>query len=121
MLYAHTPTKRHPATFLPLVPPIADRLLKAAKMKGVSLAGTQVAISGAMALPHDLVVPFDDDTPRVLIAACLPEILVKGGGYTAETTAGAAEVVAAGGRFVAVPFAFDRSTTALLAKVRSSG
>jgi rfaE bifunctional protein nucleotidyltransferase chain/domain len=69
----------------------------------------------------DLVVPFDDDTPRVLIAACLPEILVKGGDYTAETTAGAAEVIAAGGRFVAVPFAFDRSTSALIAKVRGSG
>jgi rfaE bifunctional protein nucleotidyltransferase chain/domain len=66
----------------------------------------------------DLVVPFDDDTPRSLIVACMPEILVKGGDYTAATTAGAAEVLAAGGRFVAVPFAFDRSTTALLAKVR---
>jgi hypothetical protein len=42
-----------PATFLPLVPPIADRLLAAAKAEGVSLAGTEVAISGAMALPHD--------------------------------------------------------------------
>ena len=66
----------------------------------------------------DLVVPFDDDTPRVLIAACVPEILVKGGDYTAETTAGAAEVIAAGGRFVAVPFEHDRSTSALLARVR---
>ena len=68
----------------------------------------------------DLVVPFDDDTPRVLIATCLPEILVKGGDYTAETTAGAAEVMAAGGRFVAVPFAYERSTSALLAKVRNA-
>ncbi|MEO8487493.1 MAG: adenylyltransferase/cytidyltransferase family protein [Betaproteobacteria bacterium] len=66
----------------------------------------------------DLVVPFDDDTPRVLIAACLPEVLVKGGDYTAETTAGAAEVIAAGGRFVAVPFEHDRSTSALIAKFR---
>ena len=66
----------------------------------------------------DLVVPFDDDTPRVLIVACLPEILAKGGDYTAETTAGAAEVIAAGGRFVGVPFAFDRSTTALIARMR---
>ena len=69
----------------------------------------------------DLVVPFDDDTPRVLIAACLPEILAKGGDYSAETTAGAAEVIAAGGRFVAVPFAHDRSTTALLTRVRQGG
>ena len=80
----------------------------------------RMAVLAALACV-DLVVPFDDDTPRVLIAACLPEILVKGGDYTAETTAGAAEVVAAGGRFVAVPFAFDRSTSALIAKVRGSG
>ena len=32
----------------------------------------------------DLVVPFDDDTPRVLVAACLPEVLVKGGGRIGE-------------------------------------
>lgn len=66
----------------------------------------------------DLVVPFDADTPRELIVACAPDILVKGGDYTAETTAGAAEVIARGGRFVAIPFAFDRSTTALLKKLR---
>ena len=66
----------------------------------------------------DLVVPFDADTPRDLVAAALPEILVKGGDYSAETTAGAAEVIAAGGRFVAIPFRFDRSTTELLRRIR---
>ncbi|MDN3494500.1 long-chain-fatty-acid--CoA ligase [Planococcus sp. APC 4015] len=59
--------KKHPATFLPLVPPIADRLLKAANEKGVSLAGTEVAISGAMALPHELVVPFEAATGGFLV------------------------------------------------------
>jgi len=66
----------------------------------------------------DLVVPFDSDTPRELIVACLPDVLVKGADYTAETTAGAAEVIAAGGRFVAIPFASAHSTTALLDKAR---
>jgi D-glycero-beta-D-manno-heptose 1-phosphate adenylyltransferase len=66
----------------------------------------------------DLVVPFDQDTPRDLVAAALPEIIVKGGDYSAETTAGAAEVIAAGGRFVAIPFRFDRSTTELLRRIR---
>ena len=66
----------------------------------------------------DLVVPFETDTPRELIAACLPEILVKGGDYSAATTAGAAEVIAAGGRFQAIPFAFDRSTTDLVRRIR---
>ena len=77
----------------------------------------RMAVLAALACV-DLVVAFDDDTPRALIVACMPEILVKGGDYTAATTAGAAEVVAAGGRFVAVPFAYDRSTTALIARVR---
>jgi rfaE bifunctional protein nucleotidyltransferase chain/domain len=77
----------------------------------------RMAVLAALACV-DLVVAFDDDTPRALIVACMPEILVKGGDYTAATTAGAAEVVAAGGRFVAVPFTHDRSTTALIAKVR---
>ena len=78
----------------------------------------RMAVLAALAAV-DLVVPFDDDTPRALIVACLPDILVKGGDYTAETTAGAAEVVAAGGRFVAIPFTFDRSTTALVNRIRS--
>jgi rfaE bifunctional protein nucleotidyltransferase chain/domain len=69
----------------------------------------------------DLVVPFDDETPRALVAAALPEIIAKGGDYTAETTAGAAEVLAAGGRFVAIPFRFDRSTTALVKRIGRRG
>lgn len=66
----------------------------------------------------DLVVPFDADTPRDLIVACLPDVLVKGADYTAETTAGAAEVINAGGRFVAIPFASAHSTSALIEKIR---
>jgi len=77
----------------------------------------RMAVLAALAAV-DLVVPFDADTPRELIVACRPDVLVKGGDYTAATTAGAAETIAAGGRFVAIPFAFDRSTTALLARVR---
>ena len=68
----------------------------------------------------DLVVPFDDDTPRDLIVAAMPDVLVKGGDYTAHTTAGAAEVIANGGRFVAIPFEFERSTTALLDRIKKS-
>ena len=66
----------------------------------------------------DLVVPFDAATPRDLIVACAPDVLVKGGDYAAETTAGAAEVLANGGRFVAIPFRYDRSTTALVDRIR---
>ncbi|KRA23218.1 long-chain fatty acid--CoA ligase [Microbacterium sp. Root61] len=75
-------TKKHPATFLPLVPPIADRLLKAALEKGVSLAGTEVAISGAMALPHELVVPFEKASGGFLVegyglSECSPVLMAN--------------------------------------------
>ena len=66
----------------------------------------------------DLVVPFDAGTPRDLFVACMPDVLAKGGDYTAETTAGAAEVIAAGGRFVSIPFASGHSTTTLIKRIR---
>ena len=69
----------------------------------------------------DLAVAFDEDTPRNLIVAAMPDVLVKGGDYTAETTAGAAEVIANGGRFIAIPFTHDRSTTDLVEKIRKTG
>ncbi len=77
----------------------------------------RMAVLAALAA-IDLVVPFDDDTPRELIVACRPDVLAKGGDYTAASTAGAAEVIAGGGRFVAIPFAFDRSTSALVRRIR---
>ncbi|WP_144877557.1 long-chain-fatty-acid--CoA ligase [Microbacterium sp. 1.5R] len=74
--------KKHPATFLPLVPPIADRLLTAATDAGVSLDGVEVAISGAMALPHDLVVPFEAATHGYLVegyglSECSPVLMAN--------------------------------------------
>lgn len=77
----------------------------------------RMAVLAALACV-DLVVPFDADTPRDLIVACMPDVLVKGGDYTAATTAGAADVVAHGGRFVTIPFRHDRSTTSLLRRIR---
>jgi long-chain acyl-CoA synthetase len=75
-------TKKHPATFLPLVPPIADRLLKASLEKGVPLTGTDIAISGAMALPHDLVVPFEAESGGYLVegyglSECSPVLMAN--------------------------------------------
>ncbi|HXU67006.1 MAG TPA: D-glycero-beta-D-manno-heptose 1-phosphate adenylyltransferase, partial [Casimicrobiaceae bacterium] len=66
----------------------------------------------------DLVVPFEADTPLDLIVACMPDVLVKGGDYSIATCVGAAEVIARGGRFVAIPFRYDRSTTSLVRRIR---
>jgi long-chain acyl-CoA synthetase len=75
-------TAKRPATFLPLVPPIADRLLKRSAEKGISLAGTQIAISGAMALPHELVVPFEKASGGYLVegyglSECSPVLMAN--------------------------------------------
>ena len=76
----------------------------------------RMAVLAALACV-DLVVPFDTDTPHDLIIACAPDVLVKGGDYSVDTTAGAAGVVARGGRFVAIPFRYDRSTTKLVDRI----
>ena len=77
----------------------------------------RMAVLAALACV-DLVVPFDADTPIDLIVAAAPDVLVKGGDYSVATTAGAVEVLARGGRFVAIPFVHQRSTTALVERIR---
>jgi rfaE bifunctional protein nucleotidyltransferase chain/domain len=65
-----------------------------------------------------LVVAFDDDTPLALVLACRPDVIVKGGDYTVDTTVGAAEVMAWGGRFESIPLLSGRSTTNLVKRLR---
>ncbi len=59
----------------------------------------------------DAVTLFDEDTPRELIAALLPDILVKGSDWS-HFVAGREEVEAAGGRVVLLPLEPGYSTTA---------
>ncbi len=59
--------KKHPATFLPAVPPIYERLTAAAEAKGVSLKGIQIAISGAMPLSAKVVEPWEARTGGYLV------------------------------------------------------
>jgi rfaE bifunctional protein nucleotidyltransferase chain/domain len=66
-----------------------------------------------------LVVPFDQDTPLELIKLVQPDHLVKGGDWKPDQIAGADVVRARGGQVHSIPFRFDRSTTALLARIRS--
>lgn len=67
----------------------------------------------------NLVVLFEEDTPLNLILACKPDILVKGGDWKPENIVGSAEVLAWGGTVHSIPFLHERSTTALLKKIRS--
>ena len=59
--------KKHPATFLPAVPPIYERLTAAAEEQGVSLKGIQIAISGAMPLSASVVEPWEALTGGYLV------------------------------------------------------
>lgn len=66
-----------------------------------------------------LVVPFEEPTPLSLILACRPEVLAKGGDWTPGTIVGAQEALGWGGQVHSIPFIHQRSTTALLDKIRS--
>lgn len=66
----------------------------------------------------DAVTWFEEDTPQALIARVRPDVLVKGGDWPVDRIAGADEVRARGGRVVSIPFEHERSTTALLERIR---
>ena len=68
----------------------------------------------------DAVTFFDEDTPRELIAALLPDILVKGADWS-HFIAGREEVEAAGGKVLALPLEPGYSTTGILEDVLARG
>lgn len=63
---------------------------------------------------------FEEDTPEALIAELRPDVIVKGGDYHMPSLPETALVESWGGRAVAIPFAFERSTTKLVKKIRQS-
>ena len=85
------------------VNPLADRMAVLAALESVSL-----------------VTWFDEDTPLRLILAVRPDVLVKGGDWKVEDIVGGREVRAWGGAVHSIPFEHERSTTALLERIRRS-
>lgn len=69
----------------------------------------------------DLVTWFDDDTPLACIQKIHPDILVKGGDWQPEQIVGGEEVTGWGGSVHSIPLVPDRSTTALVQRIRSGG
>lgn len=74
--------KKRPPTFLPAVPPLYDRLRKAAEAKGVSLKGIEIAISGAMPLSKEVVEPWEALTGGYLVegyglSECSPVLMAN--------------------------------------------
>jgi rfaE bifunctional protein nucleotidyltransferase chain/domain len=68
----------------------------------------------------DAVTFFDEDTPRELIAALLPDVLIKGADW-AHFIAGREEVEAAGGQVVALPLEPGYSTTNIVEEILGRG
>jgi rfaE bifunctional protein nucleotidyltransferase chain/domain len=83
------------------VNPLADRMALLAALECVSL-----------------VTWFDEDTPLARILDCRPNVLVKGGDWPLEKIVGYGEVTAWGGSVRSIPFVHERSTTALMEKIR---
>jgi D-beta-D-heptose 7-phosphate kinase/D-beta-D-heptose 1-phosphate adenosyltransferase len=61
---------------------------------------------------------FDDVSPRSLIAALLPDVLVKGGDYALDEIHGREEVEAAGGKVVSLPFIEGASTSKIIKRMK---
>lgn len=68
----------------------------------------------ASLLQTDAVIIFEEDTPLELIKKLLPDVLIKGGDYTIDQIAGAAEVIAAGGEVKIAQILPGISSTAII-------
>lgn len=66
----------------------------------------------------DVVVVFDQDTPRELIAALRPDVLVKGGDYDEASVVGSSDVRGWGGSVVIIPLRPGHSTTSTIERLR---
>jgi rfaE bifunctional protein nucleotidyltransferase chain/domain len=66
----------------------------------------------------DAVLIFDELTPQKLIAALLPDVLVKGGDWPGDQIVGRDEVESAGGKVVRIEVVPGYSTTEILKKIR---
>jgi len=65
----------------------------------------------------DYVTIFDEPTPREIIAALLPDVLVKGGDWGIDQIVGRQEVEACGGEVLSLPFIEGCSTTDLIERI----
>ena len=92
----------------------------AKRLKGPDRPVQTVAARGAVLsslVSVDMVVVFDDDTPRELIAALQPDVLVKGADYRKDEVVGVDIVEAHGGKVVLAELVPGFSTTATIARM----
>ena len=95
----------------------ARRLGKGAD-RPINILEDRMAVVAALA-SVDLVTWFDEDTPLETILRCHPTMLVKGGDWQPEAIVGSADVLGWGGSVHSIPFEHQRSTTALVSRIKS--
>jgi rfaE bifunctional protein nucleotidyltransferase chain/domain len=66
----------------------------------------------------DHLISFAQATPRDLIQALLPDVLVKGGDWKPDEVVGREEVEGAGGKVVIIPYLPGRSSSEILKKIK---
>jgi rfaE bifunctional protein nucleotidyltransferase chain/domain len=93
------------------------RALGKGEDRPVNAEADRAAILAALS-SVDLVVLFGEPVPLRVVEAVRPEIYVKGGDYDVQATPEATLARSWGARAVAIPFEHQRSTTALLQRVR---
>ncbi len=103
---------------------LGDRLIVAVnddasvkRLKGESrpvnaLEDRLLVLAGLAAV--DWVVPFSADTPADIIAAVLPDVLVKGGDYKADDIVGAKDVLNNGGEVRVLAFRDGHSSSRII-------
>jgi rfaE bifunctional protein nucleotidyltransferase chain/domain len=97
----------------------SDRAVRELKGRGRPVMSEQERAEMLAALRAvDYVTVFDQVSPRALIAALLPDVLVKGGDYALDEIHGREEVEAAGGRVVSLPFVEGASTTSIIERLK---
>ena len=98
----------------------SDRSVRALKGVGRPLQGERerAAILAGLTSVDDLVL-FDDLTPRPLVAAIRPDVLVKGADYVEEVVVGRREVESNGGKVVLLPLLKGASSSRLISRIRS--
>jgi D-beta-D-heptose 7-phosphate kinase/D-beta-D-heptose 1-phosphate adenosyltransferase len=98
----------------------SDRAVRELKGSGRPILKEQerAQVIGALSCV-DYVTIFDDVSPLATISCLRPDILVKGGDWGLEEIIGRAEVEAAGGQVLSLPFVEGISTSDLIKRIRS--
>ncbi len=99
----------------------ADESVGRAKGPGrpiLSLPERAEVLAALAAVDH--VIVFAEDTPRAIIAALRPDVLVKGADWAEADIVGADEVRAAGGRVARIDLVPGVSTTDIVRRIRGT-